>query len=112
MGRWAGDAFGGAYAREVPREALRVLADFPKETRNTYFLPRAMVDPPKSLLNQIFPETENYLQRYRDGKIPREVTSIAFLNLLDYLKTVFLQDVVVIKMEFPDLVLFDLPVFK
>ena len=112
MGRWAGDTFGGAYAREVPREALRVLADFPKETRNTYFLPRSMVEPPEALQKQIFPELETYLQKFSDGKIDSEITAVSFLKLLKYLRVVFLQDVVLIKEKYPDLIVFDLPIFS
>ena len=112
-GRWVQDAFGGAYAREVPRKALRALADFPKDTRNTYFLSRGMIKPPISLQRQIFPKVEEYQQKFRDKIIPSEVTAIAFLNLLEWLRIVFLQDAVFLKETNPDLQVWDaLPLFK
>ncbi|KAK9238693.1 hypothetical protein V1525DRAFT_439712 [Lipomyces kononenkoae] len=90
-------------------------------TRGDFYIPRAQIIPPLELQKKIFPTLDYWLARYNgqthiDSRIEQPMTaseapsflqtSIAghgFLKLAEYLREVFLQDILFLRKEYPDL---------
>ncbi|POM71737.1 Hypothetical protein PHPALM_11653 [Phytophthora palmivora] len=93
LGRWNASAMEGCYLTALPREAMRSLAGFPPD-RRTFCLDRASLSLPENLQREIF--VENYMSAYMQQSAPHIATG-GFLNLLLYLRTVILQDAVLLR---------------
>jgi hypothetical protein len=91
-----------AYLSHLPRKFMRTVSGHPLE--GTYFNPRDTVKPPATLKKEIFPEVDNDLNKFQ--KHPKgyrkSLSEVGFLRLMDYLRTVFLQDVAFLRRCFPD----------
>jgi hypothetical protein len=116
-GHWATRSRSGAYTNNViPWECVRVLAGFPPESKQ-FFLERALLDPPEELANQIFPLVDQGRQEIKDaldsGRRRTEIAGHSFLDLLQYMRTVILQDAAILfQMEdFKEHPIFQHPIF-
>jgi hypothetical protein len=126
-GRWNTDAMSNAYLSHIPRKFVRAAAGFPSSGRGDYFIPRAQVLPPDSLVRKIWPWVDEWiiwfqqnennvrdddqLQEQNEGD-RNDLAGKAFLRLLDYLRTVLLQDSVLLRNEFPHHPLFHHSIFS
>ncbi|CCE34937.1 uncharacterized protein CPUR_08876 [Claviceps purpurea 20.1] len=107
QGRWAGDAMHKGYLTSLPRAFMRGMAGFQSEHAGTYFIARAEVEPPKELLDLVFPELNYWLRQPTE-----DIATKSFLKLLEYLRLVFLQDSVLLRTRYPGHSLWNLPVFS
>jgi Centromere DNA-binding protein complex CBF3 subunit, domain 2/Transcriptional activator of glycolytic enzymes len=108
-GKWNDDVMSTTYLSSLPRDFIRTAAGHEK---GHYFVDRAQIEPPASLTNKVFPLVERDLGRYGDGSYKSSLCGQGFLRLLRYLKTVFLQDSVVLREQWPDHPNFQQPLFK
>lgn len=61
LGLWAdGGSMNNNYESILPREAIHNIAGFKKN--ETYYLPRSRVNPPKELLDHVFPDLNSLLE--------------------------------------------------
>jgi hypothetical protein len=109
-GKWNDDVMSTTYLSSLPRSFIRTAAGHPD--KGHYFVDRARIDPPASLVSKVFLLVERDLRRYSDGSYESSLCGQGFLRLLRYLKTVFLQDSVVLREQFPDHPNFKQPLFK
>ena len=73
-GRWNTDAMTICYLSSIPREFVRRAAGFNPTGRGDYFIPRAMVDPPESLRQSLWPWIDAWVAWYREeGPEPEPV---------------------------------------
>ena len=108
-GRWNNDTMSGVYLTQLPRKFMRVMAGF-RDERGSFFLPRASVEPPPELTRLIWPEVDEWLAKmdaFRPGSKCNQVQRLdlagsGFLRLLRVLRTVILQDSVVLRELFPE----------
>jgi hypothetical protein len=126
-GRWNTDAMSNAYLSHIPRKSVRARAGFAPNGRGDYFIPRAQVVPPDTLVRRIWPWVDEWIGWFqqnendvRDGRElgdreegdMNDLAGKAFLRLLDYLRTVLLQDSVLLRDEVPSHPLFQDPIFS
>ena len=97
------------YLTSLPRKYIRTVAGHHHEGH--YFVARAQVLPSASLLAEVFPLVERDLGRFRDGTYASSLSGQGFLRLLQHLKTVFLQDSVLLRERWPQHPNFQLPLF-
>jgi hypothetical protein len=86
----------GCYLTTIPREFIRGVADFEPDYASSYFLPRATIQPPASLLRRVWPDLDRWREAHLDfpgatEKVEPNLAAGAFLELLDKLRVVFLQ---------------------
>jgi len=86
---------------------MRGMAGFQSKPSGTYFVARSQVEPLKELLRLVFPNLDYWLQQPTT-----DVAMKGFLKLLAYLRMVFLQDFVLLRVDFPHRCLWNLEVFK
>jgi len=96
---------------------MRASADFLPEYSSSYFVPRATVEPPEGLLQQIWPELDRWVPfhldyRQPDPEIQPNLAAGAFIELLLWLRKVLLQDAVFMREEFPPHPIFRHPLFS
>jgi hypothetical protein len=93
------------YLSRLPRQFMRIVAGFPQEP-GYYHIHRADVVPPRSLTRRIWPWVDEGLTRFRfpDGSGPADdnlgildASVRQFLELMDWLRIVFLQDAVILR---------------
>ncbi len=90
-----------AYLTSLPRKFIRGMAGFSPKG-GSFHIPRANIPPPTSLLAQIFPETDMWLNRFaKNEDIESDMAAEGFLNLLKQLKIVFLQDSAILRAQTP-----------
>jgi hypothetical protein len=65
-GGWSVGAGEGCYGNGLSRPAMRAMAGFPHNDK-VFYLPRASLEPPQSLQQQIFPELDNWIVRHNEG---------------------------------------------
>ncbi|KAK6854864.1 centromere DNA-binding protein complex CBF3 subunit [Apiospora arundinis] len=112
-GRWNnGDQMTGCYLTSLPRQFMRSTADFDPEWAGSYYVPRSSASPPASLLTAVWPELDHWQQKYSSGALEQNKAAGAFLELLQWLRAVLLQDAPFLMDEFPDHPLFQQPVFQ
>ncbi|KAM4064097.1 centromere DNA-binding protein complex CBF3 subunit [Hirsutella rhossiliensis] len=88
-GRWNnGDQMTGCYLTSLPFEFMRAVADFDPEWSGSYFVP----GPPSG--------------------VEQNMAAGAFLELLEWLREVLLQDAVFLRESYPDHPIFQDPVFS
>ncbi|KAL2277619.1 hypothetical protein FJTKL_15299 [Diaporthe vaccinii] len=97
---------------------MRSTAGFDHENAKSYFLPREQVDPPQFLRSQVWPELNDWLRVSRDPSdkrhdiISRNKATAAFIELLKWLRDVFLQDAVFLQQEYPKHPIFSDSLFR
>ncbi|KAE9066327.1 hypothetical protein PF005_g28636 [Phytophthora fragariae] len=74
---------------------MQSLAGFSPD-RRAFCLERAAVVPPHSLQRELFQFVENYMDAYMKQSVPHVATG-GFLELLVYLRTIVLQDAVLLR---------------
>ena len=110
-----------AYLSRLPREFMRVVAGFSRTSGN-YHLKRATIQPPAALSSRIWPWVDTWLERYRvsittqssfanNGLDDCDIAGKQFLELLKWLRVVFLQDAAVLQHLFPLFPLWQHPLF-
>jgi hypothetical protein len=87
----------GYYLTTLPRAFMRGIADFDPEWPTSYFLPREAVAPPAMLLCRVWPDLDRWHAAHLEqaGAIEQVEPNLAaggFLELLQRLRSVFLQD--------------------
>jgi hypothetical protein len=97
-----------AYLSHLPRKLLHRMAGFLKD-EGSYMLPRAEFKPPASLLKQVWPWLDEWLNRvyaraqgkgWKAGGLSQEDNAAAgFLKLLVILRDVFLQDAAILQLS-------------
>ncbi|KJZ70029.1 hypothetical protein HIM_10580 [Hirsutella minnesotensis 3608] len=116
-GRWNnGDQMTGCYLTSLPFEFMRAVADFDPEWSGSYFVPRATVRPPVVLLVQVWPQLDKWKEAHSsplsDFGVEQNMAAGAFLELMEWLREVLLQDAVFLQESYPDHPLFQDPVFS
>ena len=101
----------GCYLTDLPRQFMRGVADFEPDYASNYFVPRETVQPPPSLRRQVWPQLDRWREAHLDLPGATEVVEPnlaagGFLELLDKLRDVFLQDSVFIRHHHPQHPLF------
>ena len=94
LGNWSLDVFEKHYASKMAWEALRAAAGFRKE-RGHYYLPRAKIPVPQDLKDLVFPNVVRCRNLFH--QLPDKVqyvleTARHFIEVMDHLATVFMQD--------------------
>lgn len=111
LGRWNNQAMEKCYLTSLPREAMRTLAGF-EPCRGSFYLARASVEPPVSLQHLIFPAVESWMEKMDTGLCEQSIAGGGFLQLLQYLRGVILQDAVILQLVFPGHPIWNHTVFK
>jgi hypothetical protein len=101
----------GCYLTDLPRQFMRGMADFEPDYASNYFIPRETVKPPASLCRQVWPQLDRWRQAHLGLPEASEVVEPnlaagGFLELLNKLRDVFLQDSVFLRRDFPSHPLF------
>jgi hypothetical protein len=118
-GRWNNDALSNCYLTHLPQKFLRTMAGFEPSTQGNYYLPRAKILPPPSLVQAIWPWVDTWLDWFKsygekadgdrnDGgnraddnqdkeEDRNDMAAQGFLRLLDQLRTILLQDSVLLR---------------
>ena len=116
LGHWNKEAVNTSYLLIVATKPLLVAAGY--DTRlNSYVLPRSRVTPPTSLTDVVLPWVAEELRKvevlnqHANVKV-HDISAKNFLECLLWLKTVFLQDMAILTLQFPGLPIFDHPVFN
>lgn len=93
---------------------MRSTADFDPDWSGSYFLPRDTIKPPFALRTRIWPSLDEWKYAHDTGASSVEVNKAAgaFLELLDWLRDVLLQDAVFLQKLYPRHPLFQDPVFQ
>ncbi len=98
-GRWNQEAV-SCYLTLLPRETMRTLAGFPKDSGN-FYIARSILEPPSCLLEQVFPEVTEWARIHGlngecepDPDAEHSLATDGFLSLMLRLRTVLLQDAV------------------
>jgi hypothetical protein len=136
-GHWNSDALTTCYLTHLPRKFVRSMAGFDPSAKGNYYLPRAKILPPRSLEMAVWPWVDTWLAWFEsddiqlnaaaEGDPPSydiglqpmdaseedrdDLAGQGFLRLLKELRTVFLQDSVIMRRMFPDHVIWTDPIF-
>ncbi|KJZ68132.1 hypothetical protein HIM_12477 [Hirsutella minnesotensis 3608] len=115
-GRWNnGDQMTGCYLTSLPFEFMRAVADFDPEWSGSYFVPKGAVRPPVVFLVQVWPQLDKWKEAHSsplsDFGVEQNMAAGAFLELMEWLREVLLQDAVFLRESCPDHPLFQDPVF-
>jgi hypothetical protein len=116
-GRWNADQMTGCYLTTLPRGFMRGIADFDPEWPASYFLPREAVAPPAALLCQVWPDLDRWQAAHLERadateQVAPNLAAGGFLELLQRLRSVFLQDSVLWRQDFPQHPIFRDPLFQ
>lgn len=106
-GRWNSDQMTGCYLTDLPRQFMRGAADFEPDYASSYFVPRETIKPPSSLRRQVWPQLDRWRQAHLNlpgatDVVEPNLAAGGFLELLDKLRDVFLQDSVFVRQSHPD----------
>jgi hypothetical protein len=107
-GRWTLSQMMGCYLTSLPHNFMRRMAGHPDQ-KGCFEIRRA-VKPPEELLTMIWPELDQWNERFGPDKID-DLAAAGFCTLLRHLREVVLQDSVFLKEAFPDHFLWSHPVF-
>jgi hypothetical protein len=111
VGRWNSESMENSYLTCLPRTAIRVIQGFPEE-KGCFWLPRALVTPPLSLQQKVFPWVEEWQQRMQDDASIQTICGEGFLRLLVELRPIILQDAVLLKQLEPNHEMFSSRIFQ
>jgi hypothetical protein len=105
-GRWNSDQMTGCYLTDLPRQFMRGMADFEPDYASNYFVPRETVQPPPSLRRRVWPQLDRWREAHLDlpgasEAVEPNLAAGGFLELLDKLRDVFLQDSVFVRRSHP-----------
>lgn len=64
LGRWNNQALAGCYLSALPRSGMRTMAGFPP-VAGSFFLRRAILEPPEALKKMVFPFVDSWLNNER-----------------------------------------------
>jgi hypothetical protein len=128
-GRWNSDALSNCYLSNLPREFIRSMAGFEPHGQGNYYLPRAKVEPPQSLLRTVWPWVDEWLEWFSQAapsasyehivleplspfeEDRQDLAAQGFLRLLLVLRMILLQDSVLLRREYPDHIIWQDPIF-
>lgn len=109
-GQWNQDALTNCYLTHLPRKFLRSMAGFQPDAIGNYYLPRAKIQPPDSLVRALWPWIDQWLAWFQSddptneppGGAPNQedrddMAAQGFLQLLNQLRTILLQDSVLLQ---------------
>lgn len=100
LGRWSDGSMAGSYLDSVlPMPGLRALSGCGQGSKD-YFLARGEVIPSESLQKMVFPKLEASIAEW-NFSAEKDLAGKGFLNLLDWLRIVLLQDAAVLLAEVP-----------
>ncbi|KAF5370934.1 hypothetical protein D9615_009780 [Tricholomella constricta] len=96
-----------SYDRVLPVAAMLAASGFNGKKQDSYFVARGQLEPPDDLCSTLFPWAESELVALDEhirilGNIATDVTLRSFLNFLQILRRIILQDAAVLFAEFPD----------
>ncbi|KAF7330285.1 hypothetical protein MVEN_02466400 [Mycena venus] len=116
LGCWSDTgSFRPCYDRALPVEALLASAGFDGKRPESHFLARGELEPPEDVLKALFPFVEPELEKFAKRKLEnRQSEDFAlkqFLELLDWLRTVLIQDAAVLYDEHRDAPMFQFSPF-
>lgn len=102
----------GCYLSRIPYAGVRILAGFPAQ-RGLYYLPRADIDPPTEIVEKIFPQAVEWEKRLEDAlDCEEDLAGQGFCKLLLLLRKVLVQDMACLQPMYPNLPLFQHPIFN
>jgi hypothetical protein len=81
QGRWNNATISGAYFTSLPREIMQPMAGFPANGRS-FYLARAVLDPPTSLCKKLFPAIDERHNRLAAKELSLTTTILFNLPLL------------------------------
>lgn len=111
QGRWNQDVLTNCYINVLPRQFIRAMAGFEKDS--LYHLPRAMEEPCQALKDMVFPWVDDWKAKIKNGEVKEQSASAShFLALLTCFKTTLLQDAAVMMDLHPDHPIWKDPIFK
>ncbi len=115
-GRWNNDVLSQCYLSNLPRKFVRATAGFDPSLPGTYYLPRAAVKPPESLVRSLWPWVDEWVAWYEQelGEATddrRDIAGQSFLRLLRLLRPILLQDSVLQMAEYPSHPIWNDPIF-
>ena len=91
-GRWNQEQMVGCYLNSLPRKFMRIMAGHPAQMGG-FEIRRSRTPPPDSLLTLIWPELNQWADKFGPG--PEQINDLAaagFISLLFYLREVILED--------------------
>jgi hypothetical protein len=101
LGHWDTSRMSTHYSSGIARQAARMLAGHGSEVGN-YYLSRESMDPPEDLRRQIFPRIEESLEYVcHQSEEQQDLAAQAYLKVLDWFRTVLLQDAVELRRFYP-----------
>ena len=99
------------YARSLPIDAMRTMAGFHPVHRN-YRIPRD-VEVPLGLTQQVFSSVDAMIEEENTNpNSERNYAKVQFLQVLQYMRKLILQDSCLLQNEFPEHPLWKHPVFQ
>ncbi|EED16701.1 short-chain dehydrogenase, putative [Talaromyces stipitatus ATCC 10500] len=136
-GHWNQDSMSNCYLSELPRPFIRTLAGFKPTDQGNYYLPRAAIEPPETLVRALWPWIDQWLAWFSPSELnPVELSKLdlpplpllvqqgvekcdqddlaaqSFLKLLSSFRTVIIQDAVFLQQEFPGHSMWTHPLFQ
>ena len=117
LGHWDKSRMNLHYSSGVSRSGAKAMAGHKAED-GSYYLSRECLLPPSSLQKLVFPRVEESWEYQRSIPVAvRDRAAQAFLETLEWLRIVILQDAVILSEKYPDSPLwkkrpFDLPEFQ
>jgi hypothetical protein len=115
-GRWNNDVLSQCYLSNLPRKFVRATAGFDPSLQGSYYLPRAGIQPPESLIRDLWPWVDEWAEWYERGlgdptDDRRDIAGQGFLRLLKLLRPILLQDSVLQMAKFPSHPIWADPIF-
>ncbi|UOH84615.1 hypothetical protein LQV05_001423 [Cryptococcus neoformans] len=111
QGRWCTKVMETVYLSKFPLKALRSLAGFPKK-KGSYYLPRDM-EVPQELIENVFPWVDAAeAELFDPDRSQGDKAGRAFIKLMDWFRSVLIQDAPFIRQLEPDLFVWKHPVFS
>jgi Centromere DNA-binding protein complex CBF3 subunit, domain 2 len=77
-----------------------------------YFIDRAQITPPEELLCQIFPQAVKDLELMKRGVYHASLSGQGFLEIMKYMRTIFLQNSILLRERFSEYPNFNTPLFR
>lgn len=95
---------------------MRATAGFDPNLQGSYYLSRASIQPPESLEREVWPWVDKWIDWYDralgdEDDDRRDIAGQGFLRLLKQLRTILLQDSVLMMAEFPSHPMWTDPIF-
>src|SRR5579859_3116207 len=102
LGRWENSRMNQHYSNNIPRRALRIIAEQDGNSRG-FYLSRECLDPPLELKQLIFPRLQESIELV--DALPHGLhtrSTYASLKLFDWFGTILLQDAIILTDMYPD----------